>query len=436
MSSAIIAIVGRPNVGKSTLFNRILGIREAIVLNLPGVTRDRKYADAEWAGRRFTIIDTGGFVPKSEDVFDRAIREQAQIAIEEADAVVFVVDAVTGVTPLDQEIADILRRSKKPIFLTVNKVDSAKREVDVHEFHELGLGEPISISALAGRLVGDFLDAITSGIKAETEEVTAGDVLKLAIIGAPNVGKSSLVNALLGKKRQVVTDIPGTTRDPVDSILKHNGKEILLVDTAGLKKKRRVKESVEFYSALRTIRSIERCDVALVLFDAKRGLDSQDQHIVETAMENRKATLIAVNKWDLVEKETNTAKSYELFIKDQLGVHSHIPITFISALTKQRIFKLMDRALEVHADQCRKIETSTLNDVLLPEIEHYPPKSSSPKEIKIKYITQIQTRPPVIAFFCNEPTLLQESYKRFLTNKLREHFGFAGVPLTLTFKRK
>ena len=436
MSSPIIAIVGRPNVGKSTLFNRILGIREAIVHNLPGVTRDRKYADAEWAGRRFTIIDTGGYVPASEDIFERAIREQAQIAIEEADAVVFVVDAVSGVMPLDREIADILRRSKKPIFLTVNKVDSAKREADVHEFHELGLGEPLSISALAGRLVGDFLDVITSGIEQEAGDGDTGTLMKLAVIGAPNVGKSSLVNALLGKKRQVVTDIPGTTRDPVDSVLTYEGGEVVLVDTAGLKKKRRVKESVEFYSALRTIRSIERCDVALILFDAKRGLDSQDQHIVETAMENRKATLIAVNKWDLVEKETNTAKSYELYIKDQLGVHGHIPIVFVSALTRQRIFKVVDLALKVHADQCREIATSTLNDVMLPEIEHYPPKSSSPKEIKIKYITQIQTKPPVIAFFCNEPTLLQESYKRFLANKLREHFGFAGVPLTLTFKRK
>lgn len=437
MSSAIIAIVGRPNVGKSTLFNRILGIREAIVHDLPGVTRDRKYADTDWAGRRFTIIDTGGFVPESEDVFERAIREQAQIAIEEADAVVFVVDAVSGVMPLDREIADILRRSKKPIFLTVNKVDSEKRDPDVHEFHALGLGEPLSISALAGRQVGDFLDVITSGIKPDTGDGDAGDVMKLAVIGAPNVGKSSLVNALLGSNRQVVTDIPGTTRDPIDSILKHGDKEIILVDTAGLKKKRRVKESVEFYSALRTIRSIERCDVALVLFDAQRGLDSQDQHIVETAMEHRKSTLIAVNKWDLVEgKETNTAKSYELFIQDKLGVYGHIPIMFISALTKQRIVKLVDRALQVHADQCREIPTSTLNDVLLPEIEHYPPKSSSPKEIKIKYITQIQTKPPVIAFFCNEPTLLQESYKRFLANKMREHFGFEGVPLTLTFKRK
>jgi GTP-binding protein len=436
MSSAIIAIVGRPNVGKSTLFNRILGIREAIVHNLPGVTRDRKYADAEWAGRLFTIIDTGGFVPDSEDVFDKAIREQAEIAIEEADAVVFLVDALTGITPLDRDIADVLRKSKKPIFLTVNKIDSERRELDVNEFFELGLGEPLSISALAGRQIGDFLDTITAGIKAEGDEPSGAEVLKLAVIGKPNVGKSSLVNALLGQRRQVVTDIPGTTRDPVDSILKYDGGEVVLVDTAGLKKKRRVKESVEFYSALRTIRSIERCDVALILFDAKRGLDVQDQHIVETAMEHRKSALIAVNKWDLVEKETNTAKSYELFIKEKLGVYDHIPIMFVSALTKQRIFKLIDRAKQIHEDQCRKIETSTLNDVLLAEIEHYPPKSSSPKEIKIKYITQIQTKPPVLAFFCNEPTLLQESYKRFLTNKLREHFGFAGVPLTLTFKRK
>lgn len=436
MASSIIAIVGRPNVGKSTLFNRILGIREAIVHDLPGVTRDRKYAEAEWAGRNFTIIDTGGFVPDSEDVFERAIREQAQIAIEEADAVVFVVDALTGITPLDKEIADILRKSNKPIYLTVNKIDSAKREPESHEFFELGLGEPLSISALAGRQVGDFLDAVTAGIQVNVSESDEEGAFRLAIIGKPNVGKSSLVNSLLGKRRQVVTDVPGTTRDPIDSVLRHEGKEIILVDTAGLKKKRRVKESVEFYSALRTLRSIERCDVALILFDAERGIDAQDQHIVETAMDHRKATLIAVNKWDLVEKETNTAKAYDLFIKKKLGVHDHIPIMFVSALTRQRIFKLIERARTLHEEQCRKIETSTLNEVLLAEIEHYPPKSSSPKEIKIKYITQVQTKPPVIAFFCNEPTLVQESYKRFLANKCREHFGFAGVPLTLTFKRK
>jgi GTP-binding protein len=436
MPSNIIAIVGRPNVGKSTLFNRILGVREAIVHELPGVTRDRKYAEAEWAGKQFTIIDTGGFVPESKDVFERAIREQAQIAIEEADAVVFVVDAVTGVMGLDREIADILRKSQKPIYLAVNKIDSAKREIDAHEFHELGLGDPITISALAGRQIGDFLDTVTSTFgeneRAEGEE----EVLRLAIIGEPNVGKSSLVNALLGKTRQIVTDIPGTTRDPIDAVLKYNNEEFILIDTAGLKKRRRTTESLEFFSAIRTLRSIERSDVAIILFDAKRGFDVQDLHIVESAIERHRPCLIAVNKWDVVSKETNTARDYELFIKQKLGLYDYLPVMFVSALTKQRVYKLIEIAKKVHREQCKRIETSPLNDTLLPEIERNPPKSSSPKEIRIKFVTQVKTRPPVFAFFCNEPKLVQESYKRFLANKLREHFGFDGVPLTLVFKQK
>ncbi|MCX6135625.1 MAG: ribosome biogenesis GTPase Der [Ignavibacteriales bacterium] len=436
MPSAIIAIVGRPNVGKSTLFNRILGAREAIVHDMPGVTRDRKYAETEWAGTHFTIIDTGGYVPDSEDVFERAIREQASIAIEEADVVVFVVDAQAGITPLDQEITNILRKSKKPICLAVNKIDSAKREIDAAEFYALGLGEPISISALAGRQIGDFLDIITSLLKAAPEEEGEQERLRIAVIGKPNVGKSSLVNALLGKSRQVVTEIPGTTRDPIDSILKYGGEEFVLVDTAGLRKRRRLTESVEFYSAMRTLRSIERCDVALILFDAGRGFDVQDLHIVESTMERRRSAIIAVNKWDLVEKETDTAREYETFLKGKLGIHDHIPIVFVSALTKQRIHKLVDRAKLLHAEQCKRIETSELNDVLLPEIDRNPPKSSSPKEIKIKYITQVKTQPPMFAFFCKEPKLIQESYKRYLANRIRDCFGFAGVPFTLTFKKK
>ena len=435
MSSAIIAIVGRPNVGKSTLFNRILGFREAIVHDMPGVTRDRKYAETEWAGNHFTIIDTGGFVPDSDDVFERAIREQAEIAIDEADGVVFVVDAEIGLTPLDAEIANILRKSKKPIYLTVNKIDSAKREVDANEFYELGLGEPLTISALAGRQIGDFLDAITSRF-GETDEPEDQSRLRLAVIGKPNVGKSSLVNALLGVTRSVVTEVPGTTRDPIDSILKYNHEEYVLIDTAGLKKKRHVSESVEFYSALRTLRSIERCDVALVLFDAKRGFDVQDLHIVESTMQRNRAALIAVNKWDLVEKETNTSKHFEEFLKAKLGLYDHIPIVFVSALTKQRIHKLIDTAKFVHEEQCKRIETSRLNNILLPEIENNPPKSSSPKEIKIEVHFSGEGPGSCVRVFCNEPTLIQESYKRYLANRLREHFGFRGVPLTLTFKRK
>jgi GTPase len=436
MPSAIVAIVGRPNVGKSTLFNRVLGAREAIVHDMPGVTRDRKYAETEWAGIEFTMIDTGGYVPDSVDVFERAIREQASIAIEEADVVVFVVDAMAGITPLDQEIANILRKSKKPICLAANKIDSANREIHIAEFYALGLGEPVPISALAGRQIGDFLDIVTGLLKPVVREEGEQTRLRLAVIGKPNVGKSSLVNALLGKTRQVVTEIPGTTRDPIDSFLKYNGEEFVLIDTAGLRKRKRLTESIEFFSAMRTLRSIERCDVALILMDAKRGVDVQDLHIVESTMERRRPAIIAVNKWDLVTKETDTAKEYEAILKEKLGIHDHIPVMFISALTKQRIYKLVERAKIIHEDQCKRIETSTLNDVLLPEIERNPPKSSSPKEIKIKYITQVKTEPPMFAFFCNEPKLIQEAYKRYLANRLRDHFGFAGVPFTLTFKKK
>lgn len=435
MPSNIIAIVGRPNVGKSTLFNRLIGAREAIVHDLPGVTRDRKYAEAEWAGKRFTIIDTGGYLPRAENTIERGIREQAEIAIQEADAVLFVVDAKDGVVELDREIADILRKSEKTVHVVVNKVDSARQEINKNEFYALGLGEPFAISALGGRQIGDFLDAITASFQTNGSEKKESR-LKIAIVGKPNVGKSSLVNALLGKKRQLVTEIPGTTRDPVDSVLKYHGEEIILVDTAGLKKRKQMLESVEFYSALRTLKSIERSDVAIILFDADRGIDVQDLHIVETALEHRRPSIIAVNKWDLVEKETNTARRYEQAIRRRLGQYDFLPIIFISALTKQRITKVIDLAKVLHAEQCKRIETSDLNEQLLPEIERNPPKSSSPKEIKIKYITQLKTRPPMFAFFTNHPKLVQESYKRFLEHKIREHFGFSGVPLTLVFKQK
>ena len=435
MSSHIVAIVGRPNVGKSTLFNRIFGSREAIVYDTPGVTRDRRYAEAEWAGKSFTMIDTGGFVPDSEDVFEKAIREQAGIAIEEADSIVFVVDALEGLTPLDKDIAGILRRSNKPIHLVVNKVDSAQRENFKSEFYELGLGEPVTIAALGGRQIGDFLDLITSDIK-KVPKTKREKRLRLAIIGKPNVGKSSLVNALIGKTRQVVTDIPGTTRDPIDTILKYKNEEIILVDTAGLRKRSRITESIEFYSTLLTLHAIDRCDIAVVLLDATQGIEKQDLQIVETAMERHRSAIIVVNKWDLIEKDTHTARQYELAIENNLGLYDFLPIIFISALTKQRITKVVDLAKEVHEQQSCRITTSALNKVIMPEIENNPPKSSTPKEIKIKYGTQVKTNPPMFAFFCNHPKLVQESYKRFLMNKLREHFGFSGVPLGIVFKEK
>jgi GTPase len=435
MSSHIIAIVGRPNVGKSTLFNRIFGSREAIVYDTPGVTRDRRYADTEWAGKHFTIIDTGGFVPASDDVFEKAICEQANIAIEEADSVVFVVDAVEGLTPLDKDIADILRRSNKPIHLIVNKIDSEKREHSTADFYALGLGEPFGIAALGGRQIGDFLDLITGDIKKNTREKKEKR-LRIAVIGKPNVGKSSLVNSLLGKTRQVVTPIAGTTRDPIDTVLEYEGEEIILVDTAGLRKRGHMSESIEFYSSLRTLRAIERSDVAVILVDAKQGIDKQDLQIVDSTMERHRAAVIVVNKWDLIEKETNTAHQYELAIKEKFGMYDFLPTVFVSALTKQRIQKVIDIAKEVHAEQQRRITTSQLNKAIMPDIETNPPKSSSPKEIKIKYATQVKNNPPMFAFFCNEPKLVQESYRRYLENRLREHFGFAGVPLGIVFNKK
>jgi len=435
MSLHIVAIVGRPNVGKSTLFNRIFGSREAIVFDTPGVTRDRRYAEAEWAGKSFTMIDTGGFVPESDDIFEKAIREQANIAIEEADSIVFVVDALEGLMPLDREIAAILRRSNKPIHLVVNKIDSEQRENSTAEFYSLGLGEPIGIAALGGRQIGDFLDLITSDIKKATR-VKKEKRLRLAVIGKPNVGKSSLVNALIGKTRQVVTAIPGTTRDPIDTILEYQDEEIILVDTAGLRKRSKITESIEFYSMIRTLHAIERCDVAVILFDATQGVDKQDLQIVDATMERHRSAIIVVNKWDLVEKETNTAREYELAIERNLGLYDFLPVIFISALTKQRITKVIDIAKEVHKQQSRRISTSALNKAMMAEIEKNPPKSSTPKEIKIKFATQIKTNPPMIAFFCNHPKLVQESYKRFLMNKLREHFGFIGVPLGVVFKEK
>jgi len=437
MSTRIVAIIGRPNVGKSTLFNRILGAREAIVDNVPGVTRDRKYAEAEWAGTRFTIIDTGGYVPASDDVFEKAIREQAEIAIQEADSIIFVLDALSCVTPLDAELANILRKVDKPVHCVVNKVDSEGREMLAHEFHELGLGDPIAISAMAGRGIGDFLDRLIAGLPGDREEEPEpGARLRIAIIGKPNVGKSSLVNALVGKKRHVVTDVPGTTRDPVDSVVDYQGDSYVLVDTAGLRKKRRVAESLEFYSALRTLRSIERSDVAVIVLDAVRGVDNQDLHIITTALERNRPSLLVVNKWDLVEKETNTALSYERAIRNLLGLYDFLPVVFVSALTKQRITKVLEIAKGLNVSQQRKIGTSELNEVMLAEIRRTPPSTKGAKEIKIKYVTQVKTRPPVFSFFCNEPKLVEETYRRFLINRLREHFGFEGVPVKVVFKQK
>ena len=435
MSQWLVALVGRPSVGKSTLFNRIIGHRQAIVHDMPGVTRDRHYARAEWAGHDFTLIDTGGFVPASDDVFEAAIREQAEIAIDEADVVLFVVDASTGMLPVDREIAEILRRADKKVVLVANKVDSDRREPSLAEFYGLGLGDPVPVSALVGRKVGDLLDLVTSGMPAAHGD-QSDPRLKVAVIGKPNVGKSSFINALLQEKRHIVTDIPGTTRDPIDATLRFHGEEILLVDTAGLRRKSRIKESVEFYSTLRTLKSIERCDVAIIMLDAQQGLDHQDLRIVETTVERRRGVVIVVNKWDLIEKDATTAGQYERVLRERLRIYDFIPVMFISALVGQRVFKVIELVKSVADGLNRRIITSELNDTIGADIRRIPPKSRSGKEIKINYITQVNVNPPVFAFFCNEPKLIDDGYKRYLENRLRGHFVFSGVPILLVFKRK
>jgi GTPase len=432
---SLVAIVGRPNVGKSTLFNRILGQRSAIVDDAPGVTRDRHYATAEWAGKVFTVVDTGGYVPASEDVMEVAIREQAATAIEEADLVLFVVDARGGLHPTDKDLAEILRRASKKVRVVVNKVDSEARIPDAAEFYALGLGEPLVISALVGRGAGDMLDAVTrelTGIAVEPSDTR----LKVAVLGKPNVGKSSFVNALLQKDRHIVTDVPGTTRDPIDAVLRYRGGEILLIDTAGLRRRSKIQESVEFYSAVRTLKSIERCDVAVVLIDAKAGLEHQDLRILEMALQRRRSVVLAVNKWDLVEKDSGTAALLERALRERLRKFDFLPVLFISALTRQRVHKVIDVVQTVDAEQQRRVATNELNTALGEDIATFPPRSRSGKEVKIKYVTQVDVKPPVFAFFCNEPELVDDQYRRYLENKIRGRFGFAGVPLVLAFKRK
>jgi GTP-binding protein len=435
MSHWVVALVGRPNVGKSTLFNRIIGQRSAIVHDMPGVTRDRNYAEGEWAGKRFSLVDTGGYVPASEDIFEKAIREQAQIAIEEADVVLFIVDGQDGMLHGDKELANILRKSEKEVVLVVNKIDGDKHEAKLAEFYALGLGEPYSVSALVGRKIGDLLDVVTAGFVATTDE-KPDPRLKVAIIGKPNVGKSSFVNALLQEERHIVTDIPGTTRDPIDAILKFYGEEILLVDTAGLRRKSKIKESVEFYSTIRTLKSVERCDVAVVLIDATQGLDHQDLRIIQNTIESGRPVVVATNKWDLIEKDDATARAFEKALKEKLRIYDFIPIIFISALMKQRVYKVIELAKQIDVEQNKKIPTSQLNDLLGSDIRTFPPKSRSGKEIKIKYITQVKSKPPVFAFFCNDPKMIDDNYRRYLQNKIREHFTFTGVPVLLSFKQK
>lgn len=436
MKLPLVAIVGRPNVGKSTLFNRLLGKREAIVDDQSGVTRDRNYGECDWNGKKFRLIDTGGYVPESSDLFETAIREQVEIAIAEADSIIFLVDVKDGINPVDKIIVELLRQSNKPYFLVVNKVDAESHTVSIHEFYALGVDTLYDISALSGRRTGDLLDDITKNFPAE-DLIEEDARLKIAIVGRPNVGKSSLTNALLGHERSIVTDIPGTTRDSLDSVLKYYGEEIVLIDTAGLRKKKKVEESIEFFSNLRTFKAISQCDVTVLMLDAKTGFEKQDQKIIDEVVRWRKGLIIAINKWDLIEKETNTARKYEVDIKDKLGTVDFAPVIFISALTKQRIFKLIELCKIVQAERSKKIPTNELNDTLLPEIERNPPPASpSGKEVKIKFVNQVGDYYPIFLFFTNYPKHIPDHYRRFLERTIRRNYGFEGVPITVSFRQK
>jgi GTP-binding protein len=431
----LVAIVGRPNVGKSTLFNRIIQQKEAIVEDTPGVTRDRIYGEADWNGKNFFLVDTGGFIPGTEDKIEKAIREQATIAIEEADVIIFLVDGREGVTPFDRDIATILRNSDKPIVLVVNKSDNPRLDLNSYEFYELSLGEPYPISALGGRSTGDFLDKVTSYL-ADSNDEEDDERLKIAVVGRPNVGKSSICNALLGKERMIVTDIAGTTRDSIDSTFKYYGEEMVLIDTAGLRRRSNIKENVEFYSTLRTARAINRCDVAVVVLDATLGLEDQDKKIINKVAEKRKGLLIAVNKWDLIEKDTNTAAEFTDSIREMMKTYSYIPVIYISALTKQRITRVPEMAKKIQERRKKRIPTGKLNRELLAVLAKTPPPAVQGRDLRINYITQVKTEPPVFAFFCNHPNYIPESYKRFVENSLRKMYDLYGVPVSFIFRKK
>lgn len=434
--SSIVAIVGRPNVGKSTLFNRLVQRREAIVDSVSGVTRDRHYGKSDWNGKEFSVIDTGGYVVGSDDIFEEEIRKQVQLAIDEADIIVFVVDVEEGITPMDDEVAQLLRQVDKPMFIAVNKVDNAMRVADAVEFYNLGLGDYHTISSINGSGTGDLLDAIVKVIPAPEESDKEDELPRFAVVGRPNAGKSSFINALIGEERNIVTDIAGTTRDSIDTKYNRFGFEFNLVDTAGIRKKSKVKEDLEFYSVMRAVRAIEHSDVAIVVIDATRGFEGQDQNIFWLAEKNKKGVVVLINKWDLMEKETNTMRDFEAKIRKQIAPFSDVPIIFISALTKQRIFKAIETAVEVFENRKRRISTSKLNDTMLEIIKHHSPPATKGKYVKIKFCTQLPTRTPQFAFFANLPQYVKDPYKRFLENKLRDHFDFTGVPIVIYFRQK
>jgi GTP-binding protein len=432
----IVAIVGRPNVGKSTLFNRLVEKRQAIMDDTPGVTRDRHYGYAEWTGKYFTVIDTGGYVTGSEDKFESEIRKQVKLALDEASAVIFVVDCKDGLTGFDKDFANIIRASKKPVLLAANKADTPEKSMYAAEFYELGMGEVYPISAENGSGTGELLDTLVSLFPTEGVEDPHAGIPKIAILGRPNVGKSSFLNALLGTERSIVTDEAGTTRDAIHSHYKMYGKNFILIDTAGLRKKNKTKDDVEFYSVLRSLKALEECDVAIVVLDAERKMEAQDVNIINLAHRQGKGLVIMVNKWDLVEKDSKTADTFKKEILEDLSPIDYIPILFASATNKQRIFQVMEKAVAVYENKSKKIPTSRLNDALLPEIQRYPPPALKGKLVQIKYVTQVNARFPSIAFFCNLPQYIQPAYERYLENRIREHFDFEGVPVRLIFKKK
>lgn len=435
--NSIVAIVGRPNVGKSTLFNRLVQRREAIVDSVSGVTRDRHYGKSDWNGKEFSVIDTGGYIIGSDDIFEGEIRKQVNLAIEEADLIVFVVNVEDGITPMDAEVAKLLRKVKKPIFTVVNKVDNAMREPDAIEFYNLGLGEYFTIASINGSGTGDLLDALVAEMpNPEPFDADKEELPRFAVVGRPNAGKSSFINSLIGQDRNIVTNIAGTTRDSIDTKYNRFGFDFNLVDTAGIRKKSKVKEDLEFYSVMRAVRSIEYADVIILVVDATRGFEGQDQSIFWLAEKNRKGIVILINKWDLIEKETNTLRDFEAMVRKQIEPFTDVPIIFISALTKQRLFKAIETAVEVFEKRKKKIPTSKLNDVMLDVIKSYPPPATKGKFVKIKYCMQLPTATPQFAFFCNLPQYVRDPYRRFLENKLRDIYDFSGVPVTVYFRQK
>lgn len=433
--SYTVAIVGRPNVGKSTFFNRMLEQRKAIVDDISGVTRDRQYGIAEWTGKTFNVVDTGGFVPDSNDVFEREIRKQVLIALEEANAIIFMCDVATGITNLDESMADILRRSPKPVYLVINKVDNHERLLEASEFYSLGFEKIFFVSSVSGTGTGEILDEVCSLIPEEQNEVVS-DLPKFAIMGQPNVGKSSLLNALTGQERTIVSDIAGTTRDTIHTTYNLFNKEFVLIDTAGIRRKTKVNEDLEFYSVIRAIKAMDEADVCFLVLDAQNGITAQDLNIFSLAVKKGKGIVVLVNKWDLVEKGTNTARDYEKDLKKRLAPFTDVPILFISATEKTRIFKAMELGLEVYDNRTQKITTSKLNDAMLKAVEAYHAPVVRGNAVKIKFVTQLHTVVPSFAFFCNYPDDIKTPYKNYLENKLRENFKLTGVPIRIFFRKK